>query len=585
MHARSHGRRFPLSLIVTASALMIFVIGTLLLNVYIDSRRRSTYDRTYESLAMDAVSRTVSQLSFRISLYETQMTGIAFTEELYNQLLRTYPDFISQWATLRSMEQAYQYVHSLLPGITQFRIYHDNPSFLENGGLLWKPGNRLLDGNREKDWYMQHLTSGRPEWSVYAHPYSGESYSVLSTGIPRGAAGCVGVIYLRLSNLSAFGSALKGDRAQHALADPNGIIFLATDPALQGKSLEDTAFPSLTSARISAYGSDTVSTETADGFHILNRLGNGWQLYSFVPMAGLSANLNRLNILYRIGVMIVVALGAAAVLTVLHYFRFRLKKLSRRLQSDVPELVHPGIEQTALSDQVDQVEAHYGHLVRQMKDLRLREMEEAMRAMESYVNPHFLYNTLGLIRWRALDDGDEELCQLVDDMTTYYRLSLSGGKSVVTVADEMAHLEAYISIQQRRWGDMVQAETQTDPEALESYVPKNILQTIVENCYVHGMVPGRSGLHVYVRVRRDHDQVMFTVEDDGMGIEPERLAFLNREDDTEITGIGIRSVRQRLLMYYGSDMTMHISSEMGRGTRVLIRIPFSLTEPSIPGGE
>ncbi len=83
MHARSRGRRFPLSLIVTASALMIFVIGTLLLNVYIDSRRRSTYDRTYESLAMDAVSRTVSQLSFRISLYETQMTGIAFTEELY----------------------------------------------------------------------------------------------------------------------------------------------------------------------------------------------------------------------------------------------------------------------------------------------------------------------------------------------------------------------------------------------------------------------------------------------------------------------------------------------------------------------
>ena len=128
--------KLPMSIIIAAAALLLYIIPSLALNIYIEDQRKNVYDQHYESLAMDAVSRTVSQLNYRINLYEVQLTGVAFNEELYNQLLQEYTDPIAQWETVRNMEFAYQYVHGLLPGITQFRIYHNNPTLLENGGVL-----------------------------------------------------------------------------------------------------------------------------------------------------------------------------------------------------------------------------------------------------------------------------------------------------------------------------------------------------------------------------------------------------------------------------------------------------------------
>ena len=169
-------------------------------------------------------------------------------------------------------------------------------------------------------------------------------------------------------------------------------------------------------------------------------------------------------------------------------------------------------------------------------------------------------------------------------MTTYYRLSLSGGRSVVTVSDELAHLQSYVDIQQLRWGDRVSVEYDIDSAILEAYTPKNILQTIVENCYVHSLVPGRSDHVIRIIAKQENANITFVVSDNGMGIEPDKLAYLNREDDMEISGIGIRSVRQRLKMYFGNNMTMQLSSEMGKGTSVLIRIPYCSQEPTIIGG-
>jgi len=115
-------RKLPLSIIVAAAVLLSYILLSLGLNLYIDGERRKIYDRHYESLAMDAVGRTISQLNYRINLYEVELSSVAFNEELYNQLMNDYPDFISQWEAARRIEFSYQYVHSLLSGISQFGI-------------------------------------------------------------------------------------------------------------------------------------------------------------------------------------------------------------------------------------------------------------------------------------------------------------------------------------------------------------------------------------------------------------------------------------------------------------------------------
>ena len=572
------------SAIIALAALLLYIIPSVVLNAYIERQRQQAYDKHYESMAMDAANRTADELDYRIELYEVLIKGVAFNEELSNHLLRKYEDAVSQWEAVNYFESSYKYVLGVLPGITQFRIYHMNETLLENGGVLWKPGDRILDDENERDWYARKVNLDKVEWSVQYYPRSPESYSVLTNNIPRGSLRSVGVLHLRFTNNAAFGSALEPTNdtgTAHALVANDGKVLLATDSALVGDALGDTPF-----GLAEQYGgndSQAFIVRDESGFYICNTVRNGWKLYSYVPMNNLAKDLDQVNAFYGFGLVVVMTLGVCAVLLILSYYRTRLSRLNKRIQQDVPDNL-PALPQMVLTDHVAQVEAHYGSMVKRMKDLKLREMEEAMRAMESYVNPHFLYNTLGLIRWRALDDGDEELCSLVDDMTMYYRLSLSGGRSVVTVSDELAHLQSYVDIQQLRWGDRVSVEYDIDSAILEAYTPKNILQTIVENCYVHSLVPGRSDHVIRIIAKQENANITFVVSDNGMGIEPDKLAYLNREDDMEISGIGIRSVRQRLKMYFGNNMTMQLSSEMGKGTSVLIRIPYCSQEPTIIGG-
>jgi hypothetical protein len=282
------------------------------------------------------------------------------------------------------MEQAYQYVHSLLPGITQFRIYHDNETLLENGGLLWKPGNRLLDGQAEKEWYEQHLNDSHPHWTVYIQPFNGETYSTLTHSIPRGTAGCVGVLYLRVSNSYAFNSIWKSSGisgARHALTDDQGTIFLSTDSQLIGNRLADSDFEPLEEVRISSPDTDTFFRRMADGYMIFHRIENGWRLYSYIPMSDINQDMEYLNKLYSLVLLAVLVLGSCAALTIFHYYRHRLKRLIKTLEIQVPAAAASDLKPGGLKDHVTQVEAYYGRMIQQMKDLKLREMEEAVRAI------------------------------------------------------------------------------------------------------------------------------------------------------------------------------------------------------------
>lgn len=124
------------SAIIALAALLLYIIPSVVLNAYIERQRQQAYDKHYESMAMDAANRTADELDYRIELYEVLIKGVAFNEELSNHLLRKYEDAVSQWEAVNYFESSYKYVLGVLPGITQFRIYHMNETLLENGGVL-----------------------------------------------------------------------------------------------------------------------------------------------------------------------------------------------------------------------------------------------------------------------------------------------------------------------------------------------------------------------------------------------------------------------------------------------------------------
>lgn len=569
---------------------LLFIVPSVLLGLIFQQQSNRVIGQNYESIALDLVSRVADQLHFRVMLYETMIEGVARNELLNKNLAARHESMIENWETARYVHQSFSYVYDELPGILDFRIYHNNETLIEDGGILWKPGDRMYMGELDSDLFVQVMSGKRLSWRIDVNRRANMVEVLLSTRIGLSLAQGNGAVFLRMSMQSAFGDALAATEysgSSCCVADGNGVVILATDSKLMGLPLSETHFG--VQDFTSEDDASVLARSDQYGVHTRTDVGNGWTLYGFVPFYELRRSTDQAAFWQRVCIISVLMIGLGAIMLIVRNFTTRLRRLDQRMRTLSHGELNVSLPVQA-QDDLGLVEERFNRMARHMQDLmsemeirKQREMEEAIRVMESYVNPHFLYNTLSLIRWRALDNDDPVLCDLVDDMTTYYRLSLSGGRSVVTIGDEITHLEAYIAIQQRRYDGQVDVDWDVDEAAMPAYTPKNILQTIVENSYVHGLIPEKPGNRITISVVREGERVRFALTDNGVGMDEASLTQVMSED-SELKSIGIHSVRKRLRMYYGDDMQMEIESRPGEGVRVFIEIPFSLEEPSTQRG-
>lgn len=214
------------------------------------------------------------------------------------------------------------------------------------------------------------------------------------------------------------------------------------------------------------------------------------------------------------------------------------------------------------------------------KDRLVKELE--LQALQSQINPHFLFNTLNVLSKLALIEGAEKTSDLIVSMSSLLRYNLSRLDRPVTLRDEIGHVKEYITIQQARFRDRVAFETDIDEAALDVPIPSLTLQPLVENSFLHGIADMEQGAVIRLEAVRAPDHVRLTLSDNGAGMtEGERRALL-RLEETEAgsgskpsagTGIGTRNVFKRLQLFYGSGGLVDIESGPGQGTKVTIRIP------------
>lgn len=584
-------RRNSLSRRMLTMALAFFALPSILLGLAFQTLLLDAVHVNYEALAMDSASRIADQLEYRMSLYEVLLEGVARNADLGQRLRAEYPGMYSNWETVRYIDNSFSYVYGELPGVQQFRVYHRNDSLVEDGSILWKPTGRKFADGTDIEWYERASTAKKFEWLIYpktSNPV--EMIAVLSACVSNTGNDVAGVVYLQLSMQRAFNDAIKATQytsGSYAVIDHKNQLILSTESAMLGQNILQT--PLAVHAKSLPYQMTTVS-KIDEEIVVQSKLNNDWHLICRVPMSEFEQSTKRITLLQMLCTICVLAAGVVSIAMVVRNYSHRLRQLDERLRTMTHGELNVSLPVSG-TDELTSVEIRFNRMVKRVNELmgvvenqKMREMEETIRTMESYVNPHFLYNTLSLVRWRALDNDDDELCGLVDDMTTYYRLSLSGGRSVVLIQDEVTHLDAYIAIQQRRYSDSVNVVWDIDEQALMAYTPKNILQTIVENSYVHGLIPEKEHNEIRVCVQKVDDKVCFTLTDNGMGMSAQRLETLESDDEKINRGIGIRSVRQRLKLYFGQNMKMKITSKQEEGTSVYIEIPHCTNEPTIMGG-
>ncbi|MBN1583104.1 MAG: sensor histidine kinase [Anaerolineae bacterium] len=223
--------------------------------------------------------------------------------------------------------------------------------------------------------------------------------------------------------------------------------------------------------------------------------------------------------------------------------------------------------------------------IRELLDSQVKEQENLqkaeLKALQAQINPHFLYNTLDTIVWMAETNKTDQVIEIVRALSRFFRIALSKGKDWIPIQEEIEHVRNYLYIQKIRYRDILDYEIDVDDNILDGTILKLTLQPLAENALYHGIKNKRNGGTIRVRARRkDHNQVLLEVQDDGIGCTPYKLAQIQeRLDDKsyeilhEDEGFGLANVNKRIKLYYGSQYGLAIESQYQEGTRVTITIP------------
>ncbi len=544
----------------------------------------------YSVSVNEAVEQVVKNVEFRKLTYELLATRVTMDGELAARLNQTYGDFYPQWETISYIDRSFGTVRDSLPGVESFRIYHTNETLAEDGGILWKPNGRtLLDGS-EKDWYERMKSTDTPMvWDLYADPRNGSLNLALSRRISWiTGEDMLGAVILNIRSGQVFESLLESSfhgQGDVFLLNDKGIIFASSRQDFVGREIGHTPFGS---AKNPDTGKDTMlEFEGNQNIVVSKTVSSGWHVVAAIPLKNLENRTRTLSAAIICITLSLVLLSAVLMLAVINNIVLRLKSLENKMAAVTKGKFNVAVPE-GYADELGDLEERFnvmagklGDLTDEIARIRTREREEALKALQAQINPHFLYNTLGIIRWRALDVQDLELCRLVDAMTIFYRLSLNKGNSILYIRDEIEHIRAYIEIQQFRYMNTVSINWEVDPSALELYTIKLILQPVIENSYMHGMVAKKGHGILDISVIRKDDSVVFKIRDNGLGIsEKDMQKLLNGTNKTKSNSYGLVNIRERLKLYFGERGKLFINSGWGEGTTVFIVIPVC-TEPPV----
>lgn len=324
-----------------------------------------------------------------------------------------------------------------------------------------------------------------------------------------------------------------------------------------------------------------LDTKVYAGFYSISN--TDWFMVTILPAPPLIHESNHLmlQIALLYAGFLVLALIFANVLA--HSITGRLSSVIRQMQT-VRHGPPTPMESSQAHDEIGDLIDTYNYMTRKMYELMEKQAKAAedlriaeFNSLQAQINPHFLYNTMDMINWMALQGQTEEISHAVQSLSRFYKLTLSRKKGISTIARELEHVTIYVQLQNMRYHDSIELITDIPDELSEYQIPKLTLQPVVENSILHGILEkeSKSGT-IVITGWMENEDIVLLISDDGVGIPPEILStILSGKGNSQSggTNIAVYNTHRRLQILYGKDYGLIYSSNPGEGTEVEIRFP------------
>lgn len=308
----------------------------------------------------------------------------------------------------------------------------------------------------------------------------------------------------------------------------------------------------------------------------------GWKLVGVTPSAALGVD----GIKFRFFVLFVADLFLFLLAMINAFISDKISNPIKSLDGSVREIESGNLDVEILPSGSYEVE-HLGKSIKNMlgrikvlmSDLVAEhnaKRKSEFDTLQSQINPHFLYNTLDIIVWMIENENSDKAVNIVTALAKFFRISLSKGKNIITVKDEVEHVRNYLMIQNMRFKNRFEYSIDVDEKVLSYSSLKLMLQPLVENAIYHGMEFMDGDGEIDVKVFKEDNSLYFTITDNGLGMSEDMVETLLNKDfvpSKKGSGIGVKNVNERIKLYFGSEYGLKVESEPDEGTKITIHLP------------
>ncbi|NOU84641.1 HAMP domain-containing protein [Paenibacillus sp. LMG 31460] len=542
------------------SYLIVIIIPILVLGVY-------AYNQSKQMLnyqAFQGIDKNVSTISESINnsieRYNHTIRSIVYNKTFQKIVANDYLDLVNLSGDLNNYLSPYFIMMMNLDKEIEKITFYTQSNVPEYG-------DSVVSYKRVENepWYSEAVQGSENQWFY-------DKGLIVTAKFPKFfAERYTSIVYMRINDKSFFKSVT--DISQDygiVIADAQNRIIYANQSAMKTSTLDSREMMKLSEG--------LVRIGLTEMFLVKKMVPQtNWTLYCFVPAGQVSPNAGTIIN----ATLIVILLCIVSLLVIISIFSktmirriFRLNAMMKRVEMGELNLR----VQSSSRDEIGELTNRFGNMLIRLNELieesfrsKIVQKEAEMKALQWQINPHFLYNTLSFINWKALGSDAHDISYVVTSMSKFYRTALNRGNNIISVRDELENIKSYVEIIQVMGENNFDVVYEIDAAVYEYSTINLILQPLAENAIKHGInqkMSGRGLLQVSARLGKG--TVEFAIEDNGPGMPQETI-------DTILTiqsvGYGLNNVNERLQLRFGAEYGIGIRSRIGHGTVMTVVIP------------